>query len=98
MPSNHCDKVNQCKNSWWCAIDYRPVNKNCFDQLTNADRIRAMSDEELAATEMLCPRWASKEPWTCPKKYAKRTDGKQGYDCVACVLDWLKSPVEVDNG
>lgn len=65
-----------------------------FDVPSNADRIRAMSDEELAATEMLCPYWASKTPWRCPKKYAKRKDGKEGYDCVACVLDWLKAPVE----
>lgn len=60
---------------------------------TNADRIRAMSDEELA--ELMedkgdCP------PIECPHdgKGAKITR----LDCKMCWLDWLKSPVEVDNG
>lgn len=79
------------------APDGCKSNGGCGKPKTNADRIRAMTDEELAATEMLCPYWASKNPWRCPEKYAKRKDGKEGYDCVACVLDWLKSPVEVAN-
>lgn len=48
MASNKCDRVNRCKNSWWCAVDYNPANKDCFEAMTNADRIRAMTDKELA--------------------------------------------------
>ena len=60
--------------------------------MTNADRIRQMSDEELA--ELLdegchihgkCPN----EAW----------DGgtEPNTSCRDCWLDWLKSPVEVDG-
>lgn len=97
MKSEYINCKN-CKDDCHCrgkdltpiCIAFKPV------KTTNADRIRAMTDEELAKTEMLCPYWASKE-WSCPQKYAKRKDGKKGYDCVACVLDWLKSPVEVQD-
>lgn len=63
---------------------------------TNADRIRAMSDEELAEWILLGPTigyFAVCPPGT-----------KDGEDCPTspceqCWLDWLKSPVEeVDNG
>lgn len=45
---------------------------------TNADRIRAMSDEELAEWLFLAwhNSWYTLQEW----------------------IDWLKSPVEVDNG
>ena len=49
MPSKYCGKLPRCKNSWWCAVDYRPTdNVHCFEPLTNADKIRAMTDEEMA--------------------------------------------------
>ena len=48
---------------------------------TNADRIRSLSDEELAAVVM------------CPYNECDRSDGK----CYKCLLDWLKSPVEVEK-
>jgi len=58
---------------------------------TNADRIRAMTDEELAEFmkpyDSGCPRWNGKEPMPC----SMRTN------CRDCWLDWLKSPVEVDE-
>ena len=52
---------------------------------TNADRIRAMSDEELAD---LINREIS---------YCAPTSGdceKTSNDCKACWLDWLKQPAE----
>lgn len=54
--------------------------------LTNADRIRAMSDEELAAFlyddgEAMC-----KDQMVCSE-----------YGCKDCILDWLKQPVREDN-
>lgn len=49
MSSKYCDKTAKCKTSWWCATDYKPKRK-CpqFVPITNADHIRAMTDEELA--------------------------------------------------
>lgn len=61
---------------------------------TNADRIRAMTDEELAV-QIAWPYLAS-PPWcaehiTCPYISEDPTP------CDKCALDWLKSPVEVDK-
>ena len=56
---------------------------------TNADRIRAMSDEELADyhTKMCgCP--PGHDPILC---------GMATIGCKGCWMSWLKSP-EVDNG
>ena len=50
---------------------------------TNADRIRAMSDEELANV-VVCPH--------CKTNWDKCTD-----DCFACRLEWLKQPAEVKD-
>lgn len=59
--------------------------------ITNADRIRAMTDEELAEFmkpyDSGCPRWGGKEPIPC----------SQRSNCRDCWLDWLKAPVEVDK-
>ena len=49
---------------------------------TNADRIRAMSDEELAEW-VTCPRYFGIE-MVCDTS------------CVACCLEWLKQPSEED--
>jgi len=52
---------------------------------TNADRIRQKSDEELA-------RYYAKRIARCYGCEAVTED-----DCYECQLDWLKSPVEVDE-
>ena len=52
-------------------------------KMTNADRIRAMSDEELAKIierELGCPATGDCE--------------KMSKDCKACWLDWLQQPAE----
>lgn len=49
--------------------------------VTNADRIRAMTDEELADWHASCP-YIDKE---CTMK-----------GCVKCVLEWLQQPAEGD--
>lgn len=54
-----------------------------YKRTTNADRIRAMSDEELAKLldhELGCPVTGDCE--------------KMSRDCNACWLDWLKQPAE----
>lgn len=58
-----------------------------FIPLTNADRIRSMTDEELAE-------------WLAIEKYCSWNDGFLGSEGASKndLLSWLKSPVEVDNG
>lgn len=51
---------------------------------TNADRIREMSDEELANSEFA--------PIICDMVPAEWCD--MGKSCYACRLAWLRSPVE----
>lgn len=51
MSSMFCTKIYQCKNADWCARDFNPKSDGapkCFEPMTNADRIRRMSDGELA--------------------------------------------------
>lgn len=69
---------------------------NCEHKvLTNADRIRAMSDEELADAWMKdvapCHRCVYTEECECDE-YVTIEKCKEG------LLKWLKQPVEVDNG
>ena len=59
--------------------------RRCVDgaHMTNADHIRAMSDEELAKIierELGCPVTGD-----CEKMYR---------DCNSCWLDWLQQPAE----
>ena len=81
MPSKYCGKLPRCKNSWWCAIDYRPTdNVHCFEPLTNYDRIISKSPEELAKfiANIEC------EP----------TEACAGKSCDQCILEWLKKEAE----
>ena len=56
---------------------------------TNADRIRAMTDEELAD---FLDRWEMGDV-DYSKTFCDLCDGQ--YDCHDdCLMDWLKSPVE----
>lgn len=55
-----------------------------FKRNTNADRIRAMSDGELAEFISNCG---------CPDHGLDCTDS-----CAVCVMKWLKQPAEVEDG
>ena len=59
---------------------------------TNADRIRAMSDEELAREYALtgCPR--------IPDDDVCDSFGDKHTCCYNCCLDWLKQPVKDGEG
>ena len=62
-----------------------PIKKGC-ESMNNADKIRSMSDEELAKLldyELGCPSTGD-----C---------AKMSKDCKACLLDWLQQPAEVDE-
>ena len=55
--------------------------------MTNADRIRAMSDEELAN---FIPDWSHTKACKCNEHEFIGCDNQ----CEKCVLDWLKQPAE----
>ena len=73
-----------------CGKDNRPCifSKDCFEPetMTNADRIRAMSDEELALELALVAEWDRKE-------FEK---AKNGPGLVQFMLEWMRKPAEVD--
>lgn len=71
----------------------RPVCNSCFSYdkfipitITNADRIRSMSDEELAMN-MMCPNENGLGEIECDKS--------DNCNCYECILEWLQSEVEV---
>lgn len=68
-------------------LDYPKERK----KLTNADKIRQMSDEELAA--LFAPTDKGLKP--CPEgaKYPKSCE----HGCGNCWLDWLKREVESND-
>ena len=79
----HCDEnsvtVEQRKDI--C----RTCNGSGRKEQTNADRIRSMSDEELAKVI------------TCPKVLFDRIDCfDDNRDCNHCALEWLQQPAEED--
>ena len=79
MSEKKCDTCRN-QNSWWICDICALLHDN-FEPLTNGDRIRAMTDEELA--EFL-------GTFTCSGVDAddcSRTD-----DCAECRLAWLKKP------
>lgn len=54
------------------------------------DKIRAMSDEELAEWLAIVAN--------CPEEYNEiGACERQNEACTTCWLDWLKSPVEVEK-
>lgn len=55
---------------------------------TNADRIRAMSDEELAMT-MMCPNENGLAEIDCDKSDSR--------NCYECLLKWLQEKVEDEH-
>lgn len=81
---NICEVQNMMNNYGFQCKMFSPVRPS-----TNADLIRAMSDEELAEW---FDRHASEPLWCvlpeCPDHE----------ECVKCILKWLKSPVEAKNG
>ena len=79
----------------WCVCtDDSPVldmERDCenYAPMTNADRIRNMTDEELAET-IPCPHmvnWKKGNYDTCV-----HPNGKDG--CKKCILEWLRSEIE----
>lgn len=77
-----CNKYSDDSVTSWC------VQSPCEDEKpSNADRIRAMRDEELA--EHLFRHICN---WSCPpkKEYIKDSCGGEKPDCENCWLEWLR--------
>jgi hypothetical protein len=89
----------KCRNlvRGWCKekIDSPDpdLERDCqdFRERTNADRIRAMTDEELA-------RWLDSAfgrcEWCNPENIG--TEDCSDIDCTGCIIGWLKQPVKED--
>ena len=94
MPLNvKCKNCNNYRNDWCEKVIDSPdpdVERDCwhFVEKTNADRIRAMSDEELAA--FLCKKFGCHSD-TCPGiELCKPNEGKANG-----LLKWLQHPAEL---
>ena len=85
-------KCKSCKilvNDWCdvkCGSPDPELVRDCigFEQMTNGDRIRAMSDEEFAKS-------LAKHIGSCPPDDFSLCE----VGCKACWLGWLKQPVRV---
>ena len=75
-----------CKQNNSCTMCWKTSNKKCphFIQITNADRIRAMNDEELAKFLDFCESMGYKD-----SSIATDSDGH----CVD-MLAWLQQPFD----
>lgn len=82
LPENRwCKKVNaECRPDEWHRCRF-------FKQKTNADRIRAMSDEELGMFVL-----AAHLGYKCWCNFHCENEGDGG--CDKCIAEWLKQPVE----
>ena len=91
MPKNVvCKKCNNLVNDWCEKVIDSPdpdMQRDCkhFREKTNADRIRAMSDEELAWELMLWRREAAAKYHGIESQYP---------ETQSTILDWLQRPAE----
>lgn len=94
MSSMFCKKIYQCRNADWCARDFNPKSDSpeCFEPKTHYDEIKAMSVEELA--KLFVSGWYDGPLFTCP---VEDVECESNVSCDVCFLEWLKSPVEVDE-
>lgn len=90
-------KCDNCKNQMYCGINEETyascfsAGYKAFSPISNADRIRAMTDEELArriAARTACMDCILLEE--CNRRTGRRR-------CVDMWLDWLKSPADKEG-
>ena len=80
-----CDHDNECQST--CEF-FDGRGGYYAEIVTNADRIRAMSDEELAGWLVML-KYGALTPW-CDY----RCEVERGHDCKKCLADWLRQPVK----
>lgn len=79
---NRCDETEKVLTSFAkCYKRDRLLKKQKMQ--TNADKIRSMTDEELARVmDMVCP---------------PDTACNDGQQCIKCWIEWLKQPAEEER-
>ena len=90
-----CETCARKKYGYLCdGCIHDPDNKNLYEPMTNADRIRSMSDEELAGflmklmhNNIQCFGEGMFPYHPCP----------QEQNCKQCGIDWLQQPAEEDD-
>ena len=87
---NLSDKNDVIVGKWCPKINDSPhldMERNCehYKAMTNADRIRSMTDEELAAN-MMCPNENGLAEIDCDKS--------DNCNCYECLLKWLRAESE----
>lgn len=90
MTCNECKRMTECgEDAFINGAKFDPVAsaQYCigFEPYTNADRIRAMSDEELAK---FIPDWSYTNACKCDEKPYVDCNN----ECDKCVLEWLQQP------
>ena len=82
MKCDNCKKHDDCASGsglvWPCGAYVQKVT-------TNADRIRAMSDEEL------CTLLMEEAPCDSIRDFSKHW---VAYDCESCIKEWLQQTAE----
>ena len=66
---------------------FEEVKERLRNEITNADRIRAMTDEELAK---FVPNWSYTNACKCDEKPYVDCNN----ECDKCVAEWLQQPAE----
>lgn len=90
MKCTECPEYRECVKHSNLAIKRKSCPKAKVEkQLTNADRIRSMSDEELAK---FIPDWSYTGACKCGEQIY--TDCNN--ECEKCVIEWLQQPAEVE--
>ena len=82
-------KLSECEDKERMQQAIEEYN-NGHKPMTNADQIRAMSDEELEPTILAFKLGYA--PW-CDH----HCENEGEYGCDTCILNWLKQPVEVSG-
>ena len=99
MKNIKCRNCFFYRNEWCKKIVDSPDPEeardgNYFREMTNADRIRAMSDKELVRIRYRgAPHCKSDDPMKC-----NRRDFLDGMSpCELCYYEWLQLPAEEDD-
>lgn len=95
MRPTHKHMIPTAPRTYFCTFCGHPFDEMDLlirfrEPRTNADRIRAMSDEELA--EILC----AVDCLDCPLNSSEYWCSGKGRSCKESVLNWLRQEVEDD--
>ena len=86
-----CYTSNPPKRKCTVTGKFHEYDHICDAPKTNADRIRSMTDEEMADIMSMHTATGACNDWGIPHE-------KCGGNCRECIIEWLKQPVEVPKG